>query len=791
MLQFEGAVAELSIGRDGSTRLRAFPGSSLPPDPGPGIGRPPQTPSHSRPVPREKGGFQIEHEGPEGFARAVVQADPFVVCVRNRNGSILAELRDLAFTPDARGRISLLVRPGERFFGFGEKPGGLNKRGTRLRMRNRDPELSGNDPLYTAIPFFLGLARGAARDIECRGVLLEALGPSRFDVAATWPDRVVMEADTGGIDVTVFPGPQPRDVIRRFTGRTGRTPLPPLWALGHHQSRWSYGSEGQVRRLAQKIRSCGIPTDAIHLDIDHMDGFRVFTWHPKRFPDPKQLLNDLRDQGFHVVTIVDPGVKTDPGYPVFQDGRDRDVFCKNEDGSLYTLKVWPKDAALPDFNRADVRDWWSERHRPLLDAGVAGIWNDMNEPAGWARELRLGKLIVPLRKQDLSRVRQRDPSEPERSVRHEEVRNIYGHQECRATRAAFTASNGEQRAFVLTRSGYAGIQRFAAVWTGDNQSRWSHLRQSIPMLLNLSLSGVAFCGADIGGFALPCSRELYARWIQLGALYPFARTHSMWLKGRQEPWSFGRRVEAIARSALELRMRLLPYLYGLFREAEETGAPVWRPLFYEFPNDPESAMVEDQLLLGPSLLVAPIVEKGAREREVYLPPGVWIAWHDDARYHGPRRIRVPAPLERLPLFVRGGAIIPTRSPVGHVAAPPEEPCVIELFPGADSKQQLVEDDGVSIAYRHGQVARTPLQLWHRAGGRLRLEIGRREGEYALPERTVRITVRGSPVPDAVTFDGVRLEGGPALPSYRFGEGRVHVRFTDRGEAHVLEIEPAP
>ena len=415
----------------------------------------------------------------------------------------------------------------------------------------------------------------------------------------------------------------------------------------------------------------------------------------------------------------------------------------------------------------------------------------MNEPAGWAADVRLGRAILPYRKQDLSHVVQSDPAEPQRTVPHERVRNLYGHQQCRATRLFLEQASPGRRPFLLTRSGYTGIQRYAAVWTGDNRSRWSHLRRSIPMLLNLSVSGVAFCGADIGGFMFSCSPELYARWIQLGSLYPFSRTHSMWLKRRQEPWRFGRRVEAIARSALELRMRLLPYLYGLFREAEETGAPVWRPLFYEFPDDPGSAAVEDQLMVGPSLLVAPVVERGAREREVYLPPGRWMAWHDDAQYVGPRRLRVEAPLEHLPLFLRCGSVIPTQSAVRHVGELPEEPCVLEVIPGDDAMTALVEDDGVSTAYRDGAVARTTLRLWDRAGGRLRLELGRREGDFEIPTRPVRVVVRGCPAPLGVYLDGYRLSERRASPAYRFADGRVHVRFADRGDGHALEIDPAP
>jgi alpha-glucosidase len=311
------------------------------------------------------------------------------------------------------------------------------------------------------------------------------------------------------------------------------------------------------------------------------------------------------------------------------------------------------------------------------------------------------------------------------------------------------------------------------------------------MLLNLSLSGVSFCGADIGGFSFSCTPELYARWIQLGALYPFARTHSMWAARRQEPWRFGARVERIARQALELRMRLLPYLYGLFREAESTGAPVWRPLFYEFPDEPAAAEVEDQLMLGPSLLVAPVVERGAREREVWLPPGTWLSWHDGARFSGSRRVRVAAPLEHLPLFVRGGSVIPTRSPVGHVGERPAEPCVLEVFPGGDSATELVEDDGETTAYRDEVVARTALRLWGQAGGRLRVELSPREGSYPVPERTVRVAVHTCPRPTAVYLDGSRLAESDAVPGYTAREGRVDVRFEDRGQGAAIEIDPAP
>ncbi|MEE9607332.1 MAG: TIM-barrel domain-containing protein [Myxococcota bacterium] len=788
-LELDGGAAEVCIAEDGSVRLRAEAGPALSADPSAAIGREPWSPARAEVHAAEGGGVRLVADGPRGGARVEIVAEPFGVRVFDREGDAVAEVDDLAFARNGAARVRLAARPGERFFGFGEKPGGLDQRGKRLLMRNRDAELQMRDPLYVSIPFFMGLHHGATA--RARGVLLDAFAPSRFDVAASDASRVGLESVAGGIDLSVFPGPEPRDVVRRFTARVGRTPLPPLWALGHHQSRWSYGREQEVRDVAAELRARRIPTDVIHLDIDYMRGFRVFTWHPERFPNPAQLLSDLAEQGFRVVTIVDPGVKMDPDYAVYRDGIERDVFCRRRDGSLPQIMVWPKQAALPDFNRAEVRAWWGEWHRVLLDAGVAGIWNDMNEPAGWSREVRAGRLIVPLRKQDLSDVVQSHPADEARRVPHEHVRNLYGQQECRATRAFLESQDPERRPFVVSRSGHAGIQRYAAIWTGDNHSRWSHLRQSLPMLLNLSLSGVAFCGADIGGFAFSCTPELYARWIQIGALYPFARTHSMWLKRRQEPWRFGRRVEAIAREALELRMRLLPYLYGLFRESEQSGAPVWRPLFFEFPDDPEAATVQDQVMVGPALLAAPVLERGARERELYLPPGVWLSWHDDTRFVGPRRVRVPAPLERMPLFARAGALVPTRSPVLHAGEAPEEPFVLEVFPGADGSAELVEDDGESTAYRNGAIARTSLRLWNRAGGRLRVELGKREGAFPIAPRPGRIVVRACPPPSAVFLNGARVAPGQVAPGYTAERGRVQLRFADGGNGLAAEIDPAP
>lgn len=792
-LRLDGGEAWVAIAADGSVRLRAAAGP-LPPDASEAVGFAPFVAVASEPHTLGEGGVALGFSGPEGGARVEIDADPFALRVCDRTGQVLASFSGLAFDADGRARLSLAAPVGQRFHGFGEKTGPFDQRGRALVMRNRDHDVRQDaDPLYVSIPFFLSVSPPTPLGDECltTGVFLDAHAPSRFDVAASDRTQVVMETSAGGIDVTVFPGPRPADALRRFSARVGRAPVPPLWALGHHQSRWSYRSEAELRSLAGEIRRRGIPTDAIHLDIDWMDGFRVFRFDPRRFPQPARLLRELAAQGFRVVTIVDPGVKVDPEWDVFREGVARGFFCRERGGELPPLRVWPGRSALPDFNRAAVRAWWGGLHKPLLEAGVAGIWNDMNEPAGWSNDLRLGRLVVPWRDQDLSRTQQAPAADGEARVPHEHVRNLYGLQHARATREGLEALVPGRRPFVLTRSGYAGVQRHAALWTGDTWSTFGQLRLSVRMLLQLSISGVPFCGADIGGFAGVCTPELYARWIQIGALYPFARTHSVWLKRRQEPWRFGARVEAIAREALRLRMRLLPYFYALFHEAAATGAPVWRPLFYEFPDDPEAARVDDQVMLGPSLLAAPVLERGARSRSVYLPEGTWIALDDDARFAGPRRIDVTAPLERIPLFARGGAVIPMRSAVMHVAETPAEPLVLAVFPGGDGSGVLIEDDGETTAHLRGVVARTPLRLRDRAGGRLRLELGAREGTYAIAARPARVVFHAAAMARSVLLDALPLEEIAGAPGFVRREGRIEVRFEDDGGSRSIELEPAP
>ena len=541
--------------------------------------------------------------------------------------------------------IHLVESTERRYFGLGERTGFLDKKGRRWLNWTADAfeQQPKDDPLYQAHPFVIAFDGGRSR-----GIYLDESWKSVFDLAYREPERSQIAVEGPTLDLWLLPGPEPAALLERFTALVGRPGLPPLWALGYHQCRWSYPDEDSVREVVAGFERHQIPLSALWFDIDYMDGYKVFTFSPYRFPDPPRLLRELAEKGLRVVTIVDPGVKKEVGYPVYESGHKLDAFVKNRREEELVGEVWPQPAVWPDFSRSEVRRWWGEQHRVLLEAGVAGIWNDMNEPAAFAVEgdevFGIGKTLPP------------DARHGRRL--HAEVHNLYGLLMSRATHEGLLQLREGRRPFVLSRSGFSGIQRYAWVWTGDNGSYWEHMAMSIPMLLNLGLSGVAFCGADIGGFRADADGELLARWTWLGAFYPFMRNHSAKTSRRQEPWAFGEPWLGSIRQAILFRYRLLPYLYTLAQEAARTGQPLMRPLFYHFPTDTTAAAVYDQFLLGPDLLVAPLLQPGAEKRLVYLPPGRWYDFWSGAVQSGPDWVVVDASHDRIPLWQREGSALP-------------------------------------------------------------------------------------------------------------------------------------
>jgi alpha-glucosidase len=602
------------------------------------------------------------------------------------------------------------LAPDEHVYGLGEKAFPLDRRGRSYLMWNTDPQnySSGDDPIYLNIPFYIGLREGQAY-----GVFYDNPYRSRFDLGKTRPDEAIYVADDGELCYYFFYGPALTTILERYTDLTGRMPLPPLWALGYQQSRWSYYPESRVREIARLFREHHIPCDALHLDIHYMDGYRCFTWDKQRFSDPSALLTELHKSAFRVVVVIDCGIKADRAYRPCADGLARDAFCTYPDGTIAGGPVWPGECYFPDFTSPGVREWWAQLHASLVETGVDGIWNDMNEPT-----------VIGPRGDTLASCVRHDWEG--KGADHRQAHNVYGMQMVRATGEGLQRLRPNERPFVLTRSGWAGVQRYALSWTADTESTWEHLRLSIAMVMGLGLSGLAFTGPDIGGFDGDADAELLVRWTQLGSFLPFFRNHTSLFSRDQEPWAYGEPYLGMNRSAIELRYRLLPYLYTATWQCVQSGHPIARPVLWAYPEDPHTYSLDDEFLCGDSLLVAPICEAGATSRQVYLPAGGWFDFWTDERHAGPTTVEVPAPLERIPVFVRAGAVLPTWPVMQHTGQPVER-LILQVYPG-HGDSWLYEDDGHSLAYQQGQYRATRFESRYSGGTSLAI-VRHVQGEY--------------------------------------------------------------
>jgi alpha-glucosidase len=621
-------------------------------------------------------------------------------------------------------------------YGLGEKAFGLNHRGRRLTLWNRDPQgayHTGTDPLYAGIPWMLCQREGRAY-----GLLFDNTHRAFFDLGRTDPRSFRYQAEGGELCYYVVAGPSPTEVLARYAALTGHMPLPPRWGLGYHQSRWSYMSEADVRQVADELRARRIPCDAIYLDIDYMDGYRLFTWNASRYPDPRKLTSDLREEGMRTVVIVDPGVKVDQGYSVCADGLANDIFCKLPDGRLYSGPVWPGDCYFPDFSNHIVREWWGGFFQPLVEAGVSGFWNDMNEPAVFPGA------TFPDEVQHRADIGPTD---------HRALHNVYGQLMARATAEGIRCCQPGERLFAISRSGFAGIQRYALSWTGDNESSWEHLRLSIPMILNLGMSGQPFSGPDVGGFSGHCDGELLARWTQVGAFLPFFRNHSALGSHRQEPYALGEPYESVCRRYIELRYRFLPYTYTAFWQAAESGLPVARPLALAFPADRRVASLDDEYLYGDALLVAPVLSPAGVGRGVYLPRAGWYDFWTGQLHQGPSDVPAYAPLDVLPLYARAGSVIPMGPVMQYSDEFVPERLDLHLFPG-NGTSGLYEDDGHTTAYQNGARRVTTFEM--EMGEHKLVVVRTARGSFDPGYEGYDIVLRGDP-DQAVTVivDGAR------------------------------------
>ena len=581
----------------------------------------------------------------------------------------------------AKVNLSLTLDEADCIYGLGDKTGVLNKREYEYEMWNSDipaPHEDNFKSLYKSVPFMIVLKENAVY-----GVFFDNHGKSAFNLGKEYSDRIEYRAEDGMMDYYVITGENMAEVIGGYTWLTGRVPLPMRWTLGYHQCRWSYKTEAEVRQLAADFRRYEIPCDAIYFDIDYMDGYRVFTWNKENFTDPDRLIADLKEQGFQAVTIIDPGVKKHEDYYVYREGIDHNYFAKDANGDVYINAVWPGDSAFPDFGRQEVRDWWGEKHQFLLDKGIMGVWNDMNEPASFNGPLPDDVVF----------------SEEDEVTDHKWMHNVYGHNMSRATYQGLRKLS-DKRPFVITRACYSGTQKYATVWTGDNNSLWTHLRMAIPQLCNLGMSGYPFAGTDIGGFGSDTTGELLVRWYQVGCFSTLFRNHSAMGTRRQEPWLFGREKLDIIRRYVELRYELIPYFYDLFHEHLGTGLPVMRPLVLEYEKDVNTHNMNDEFMIGSELLVAPVIEQGATKRLVYLPEGEWFdCWTKELIAGGQYIIR-DAPLDTCPVYVKAGAILPKYPVEAYIGTKEQKKLILEVYAG-DGEYEHYQDDGLDFAYEQG------------------------------------------------------------------------------------------
>ena len=587
----------------------------------------------------------------------------------------------------------------KQFYGLGDKPCSFNLRGQALENWNTDAFGFGRetDPLYRSIPFYYALNEGKAY-----GIFLDNTYRTRFSFDRKDNGVSSFEAKGGEMNYYFIYGPELVDVAKKYTDLTGTPEMPPRWALGYHQCRWSYHPESRVYEIADHFRKHQIPCDAIYLDIDYMNEYRCFTWNKDRFPNPKEMIENLKEQGFKTVVMIDPGIKVDDEYWVYKEGIEKGVYCRRDDGRLMKGPVWPPECVFPDYTNPDVRKWWGDLYRGLMSVnGVDGVWNDMNEPAVFEVESKTFPLTVR-------------HNYDGNNCSHKKAHNIYGMQMSRATYDGLKKINPEKRPFVITRATYSGGQRYASAWTGDNVASWEHLHIANVQAQRMNISGFSFIGSDIGGFAENPNGELITRWLQLGIFHPFYRMHSMGYnldggapiddeqveanrkKGiilNQEPWEYDEPFTSLNRKAIELRYQLLPYLYTAFWRYTKSGEPILQPLVFADQEDENTFNREEEFLFGRQILVSPVSEEGATEKETYLTKGTWYNYWTDEVYEGGQTVTVDAPLAQIPMFIRAGAVIPFYPVIQHTGEQVDLITLHVYFKEGRAKSTFYEDKG--------------------------------------------------------------------------------------------------
>jgi len=666
-----------------------------------------------------------------------------------------------------------------RFYGQGDKVTGLEKTGKRTKFWNLDvwgdhPMHSVSDgvvdPRYAAIPYLL-----VRQGTKWIGILVDHPGAVFMDTGSNWfftgrddhnaPPAFWFGADEGVPAFYLIAGDSAADVTRRLQRLVGTTPLPPLWSLGHHQCRWGYRGPRDLEALDESFRAYEFPCDGLWLDIDYMDNYKVFTTSPQFFGDVSAEIGALEAKGRRVVPILDPGVKVEEGYAVAASGLAADIFCKNPEGKPYVGFVWPGRTWMPDFSLETGRSWWAEHVKRFRESGFHGAWIDMNDPSVGAAEV--------------DDMRFQNGQWP-----HWTYHNLYATGMAQATHEGFLKARPDERPFLVSRSAAAGSSRWAAVWTGDNFSNWHHLRMTLHCTLNLALSGIPFNGPDVPGFGGHADRELAVAWYKAGMLFPFLRNHSLIGTTQQEPWAFGADAMQVIRHFVRLRYKLLPYLYQLWIAQARDGSAVMRPLFHDFDNHDGLVLdyIDDQFLVGPALMQAPLVHQGEQRREVALPGRAdggtrWMDAGDGRFLQAGRSIQVTSAAHATPLYLREGQILPMQT--GERLSQENDLADIELhlILGRGCAQEATltyaADDGASFGYRRGERSQCRMRA-RRDGDTLHVDIDEAHTNW----KPLRLRVVG--------YDGAHT-AVITTPAGRVTQALTPYRWTFSGEPLAAAI----
>lgn len=604
------------------------------------------------------------------------------------------------------------VPQGTSLYGGGEVTGPLLRNGQSIKLWNTDSgaySVDNGKRLYQSHPWVMGVRP----DGTSFGILFDT--PYKAELTTT-DERINFETEGELFRIFVIDRESPQAVIKGLAELIGTMPMIPRWALGYQQCRFSYTPASRVIEVADTFRIKRIPCDVMWMDIDYMDGYRIFTFNPQTFPDPAALNRDLHIRGFHSAWMIDPGAKVDSTYFVYKSGTANDVWVKTAQGKEFHGDAWPGACAFPDFTQPKTVRWWADLYKDFLDKGVDGVWNDVNEP-------QISNTPTGTMPEDNKHLGgDKIPAGP-----HLKYHNVYGYLMVKASREGIMKARPQNRPFILTRSNFLGGQRFAATWTGDNASWESHMTMSVPMILTLGLSGQPFSGADVGGFLFNPDTDLFGRWMALGAFYPFSRGHACAGTINKEPWAFGQKVEDVSRMALERRYVLLPYYYTLLHEASETGMPIMRPVFFADPKDTLLRAEEQAFLIGENLLVVPEWAKNPA-----LPKGIWrnlslIPGDDKDSYQAK-------------LKIRGGAIIPTGKIIQNTNEKSLDPLtlLVCLDEKGEAHGTLYWDEGDNWSFKDGNYSFQHFTAIRTADNKVQVKITQKKGKYITENNDMAI-----------------------------------------------------